>query len=64
MGCAGGLSLGLPRANRREDVLQGMIGQGTQFVIRAILDRMRHKDHRRIKAERPRLRCRSVDEFG
>lgn len=38
-----------------DQLIDRVIGQGAKLVVGSILDRMRHVDHGRLKAERRRL---------
>jgi hypothetical protein len=49
---------------QRQNRVQMIVGQFLQFVVGAILHRMRHEHISRIGAERFRLRGGGVDELG
>ncbi len=56
----------LPRAaveHHFEQALEGRFGDRDEFLIRAILDRVRHEQSGGVGTQRARLRLRPVDEL-
>lgn len=62
MGCP--RRVDLAHTNRGQDVLKSLIGQRVHFSIGAILNGMRHKNHRRVKAQGACLGGCGFDKFG
>ena len=48
----------------RYDLVECGIGQGFEFFVGAVLDRMRHEDAGRLRAQALRLGLCGVDKFG
>jgi hypothetical protein len=52
------------RPEQRHHLGEGLVGDGLDLGLGAVLDGMRHVDYRRIEAQRFTLRLDAVDEAG
>ncbi len=57
------LSVGAAVEHHFEQAREGLFGDGDEFFVGAILDRMRNEQSRGVGAQGARLRLRSVDEL-